>query len=341
MKKSFLILTSVVLANTAFGQTVDPTVNLRFEARVDYQYDYADSHVNDESTGFKGKYLNLVLDGDINPHFSYSLRQRLNKSAYNGSFFDATDWVNLTFRPNEQWAVSAGKQVVGIGGYEYDRAPINIYRGSEFWNNIPCYQMGVSGTYSMNKLRDNVMFQICTNPFRALSNDNTYAYNLMWTSSHGWFKSLYSINLIEYRPGHYINYIALGNNFNFGNLSIELDLMNRASSHQAFLLKDASVMADIAYQVSKPVKVFVKGTYDVNRTKTDADYTVMSGTEMKMAGCGIEYHPVKIKKHDVRLHACYFYSWGKNGNPDGTLRNKNSVVDLGVTWFMDVLSARK
>jgi hypothetical protein len=338
----FLIGSVVALCGaTAYGQILDPTISLDVDARFDYQYNVVDGKTNDDDSGFKGKYLNIQLSGKINSKFGYSWRQRLNKSSYDGSFFDATDWIYLDYMPNDNWVLSGGKQVVAIGGYEYDRAPINIFRGSEFWNNIPCYQFGVSGTYVFDGKRDKLMAQICTNPFRSLSNNNTYAYNLMWIGSHGFFNTLYSANLIEYRPGHYISYIALGHNFIFGNASLELDLMNRASSHQAFLFKDVSVMADLGYNVSNKVKVFAKATYDVNNTNSDADYTVMSGSEIKMVGAGVEYHPFNIKKQDIRFHACCFYSWGRNTNPDATLKNKNTFVDAGVTWYMNVVNTKK
>jgi hypothetical protein len=322
-------------------QLVDPTVNLNVEARFDYQYDNIDGNAIDENSGFKGKYLNLQLSGHLNKYLTYSWRQRLNKSAYDGSFFDATDWVNLTYSPNETWSFSGGKEVVAIGGYEYDRAPINVFRGSEFWNNIPCYQFGVSSTYAITGGKDKIMAQICTNPFhKVIDNSNTYAYNLMWMGNHGVFNTLYSVNLIEYTPGHYINYIALGHLFDFKRVTLELDLMNRASSHQTFLFRDASVMANLGVKVAEPVTIYAKGTYDVNHTDSYSDFTVLPGTEIKMAGAGVEYHPFKIKNQDVRLHAYYFYSWGKNGNPDGALANKNSFVEVGLTWTMNILKSK-
>jgi hypothetical protein len=84
------------------------------------------------NSGFRGKYLNVLLSGDIGKHWSYSYRQRLNKAHANQSFFDATDWIHLTYTLNKHWSFNAGKQVVGIGGYEYDRAPIDLYFCSEY-----------------------------------------------------------------------------------------------------------------------------------------------------------------------------------------------------------------
>jgi hypothetical protein len=132
----------------------------------------------------------------------------------------------------------------------------------------------------------------------------------------------------------------LGHLFDFKRVTLELDLMNRASSHQTFLFRDASVMANLGVKVAEPVTIYAKGTYDVNHTDSYSDFTVLPGTEIKMAGAGVEYHPFKIKNQDVRLHAYYFYSWGKNGNPDGALANKNSFVEVGLTWTMNILKSK-
>ena len=149
-------------------------VNLQFETRMDYQREYLDGDAVKSNSGFKGKYLNVILNGTINDHWSYSYRQRLNKAHADQSFFDATDWVHLTYKANDNWSFNAGKQVVGIGGYEYDRAPIDLYFCSEYWNNIHCYQMGVSTTYNNNKGNDSFLAQICESPFN-FKNEDLYA----------------------------------------------------------------------------------------------------------------------------------------------------------------------
>jgi hypothetical protein len=322
------------------GQVFDPTINLKVEARVDYTREYDDGSINDGATGFKGRYLNVALNGNINKNFSYSWRQRLNKYSSDATFFDATDWVYLSYHPNQNWELSAGKQIVWIGGYEYDKAPIDVYRASEFWNNVACYQMGGSVAYNITPGKDQLLFQVCESPFRKMDNSNMYAYNLMWNGHHGLFSSIYSVNMLEYQKDHYISYISLGNMFRFGKFTVTVDLMNRATSHQAYFFKDFTVIGEADYRINNNFNIFLKGTYDKNSTDNNGDYLVMSGTDMKMLGGGVEYFPLKNSRHDVRLHAYYFYSWGDNGNPDGTLKNKSSYLDLGLTWRVNLLTAK-
>ena len=117
--------------------------------------------------------------------------------------------------------------------------------------------------------------------------------------------------------------------------------MTRASSGQTFLLRDMSVMGEIAYTPSQRWKVFGKMTYDVNNTCSDADLCVAPGTELKMAGAGVEYFPLTDKRSTLRVHANVFYSWGKNANSADVMQNKTTLVDVGVKWNMNLLSFKR
>lgn len=236
--------------------------------------------------------------------------------------------------------MAGGKQVVAIGGWEYDRAPIDLYGCSVFWNNVPCYQIGGSVSFRPSAA-DRLTFQLCESPFYTPENRDMYAYNLMWNGRHGFFEAIWSANLLEYAPDRYISYLALGNRFSFGKVALELDLMNRAAAGQTFFLRDMSVMGELAYAPTAKWKVFGKMTYDVNRTHSDADLCVSPGTEMKMAGAGVEFFPLADGRHTLRLHANLFYSWGSNGNTADVMQNKTMLVDFGVKWNMNILSLRR
>ena len=159
MKKHFLSVLLALMTFSVYAQN-NELLTLRIEARLDYMQEYVEGNKINNNSGFKGKYLNIRMDGNLTDNFSYSYRQRLNKPIVNATFFDATDWLTLTYK-FKNWSVSAGKQVVAIGGYEYDKAPIDLYFCSEYWNNIACYQMGVSGSYTTTAGKDQILFQFC------------------------------------------------------------------------------------------------------------------------------------------------------------------------------------
>lgn len=308
-------------------------------ARVDWQYHRPFDTPDDSETGFKGKYLMFRADGEIIPGLTYSWRQRLNKMHSDQSFFDATDWIYLNYAV-DRWNFQAGKEIIAIGGWEYDRPPFDLFGGSVFWNNIPCYSLGVSAGYNLTA-SDRLTAQVTQSPFFTKENRNMYSYNLMWTGHHGCFDALYSANLVEYTKGHFINYIALGNRFTFGKCTVELDLMNRASSHQTFFFKDCSVMGEFSYSPTSRWKIHGKVTYDVNHSGTDADFTVLDGTELTMAGAGVEFYPLVKKRTSLRLHAAAYYSWGKNANAGDLMQNNTVFANVGLTWDMNLLNIKR
>ena len=163
------------------------------------------------------------------------------------------------------------------------------------------------------------------------------AYHLHWAGNYGWLNTLYSANMIEYMPGKFISYIALGNKFNAGNASLELDFMNRAASHQTYFFKDCSVMARLDYRLIPHLGLYGKFTYDVNRTDTNADLCVLPGTEMTAYGGGVEFFPTKGKP-DVRVSLGVSHSAGTNSNPSGTLNDNHTTVRLAFIAKLHLLS---
>ena len=309
-------------------------VNLRMEARGDLQYENIAGNTIDSNTGFRGKQFNLRLNGNINDSWSYVYRQRMGKPNENASYFDAVDHINLTYTTGA-WSFTGGKQTVAVGGYEYDRAPIDFYFGSEYWYNMACYQWGVNAKYNFgNESNDALTLQVVQSSFRSV-NPSMLSYNLLWTGSYGWLDILHSVNMLEYLPGKFVNFIALGHQFNMGDMKLQLDWMNRADVEH-FGFDDFSLMAELSWSASEKLNVFGKATYDVNKDNV-ADLCVLPGTEVTRVGAGVEYFPIEDSQ-DVRFHAGYSYSWGTNTNLDeGTLWDNHSFVSVGVTWKMSIL----
>ena len=310
-------------------------VNLRMEARGDFQNEMIDGNPMDATNGFRGKQLNLRLNGSINDSWSYVYRQRMGKPNGDASYFDAVDHINLTYTTGA-WAFTGGKQTVAVGGYEYDRAPIDFYFGSEYWYNMACYQWGVNAKYNLGtESNDALTLQVVQSPFRTAINPNMYSYNLMWTCSYGWVDYLHSVNVLEYLPGKYVSFLALGYQFNMGDFTLQLDFMDRYDMEN-FDFDDCSIMADLSWRASDKLNIFGKYSFDMNDGNY-ADYCVLPGTELTRVGAGVEYFPIEDSR-DIRFHGGYSFAWGKNGNPYGSVWGDQSFLTLGVTWKMSILS---
>lgn len=340
MKHLFITASAFLISIAAIAQEAS-LLKLDVEARVDYMQEYQDGTKINDASGFKGRYLNIRLDGTLAENVSYSYRQRLNKPSKDATFFDATDWITLNYQSGN-WTFSGGKQVVGIGGFEYDGAPIDLYFCSEYWNNIACYQYGASIAWDTDSRNDRLMFQFCESPFRRnilnIENEEMFAYNMMWVSSHGIYSSLYSLNFIEYLPGRFINYLALGNRFTSGDFRLDLDFMNRAVSLKDFG-KDFSVMCELKWFPISSLDIFAKATYDRNIAEQEGDWCVIPGTAITRIGAGIEFYPIKDSKA-LRLHLNCCYTYGKAAERT-VLKDKQTIIDAGMTWKMNMLNLKR
>lgn len=336
-----LILALLALISTSALAQESGLMSLRFEVRADYMQEYQSGSKIHGNSGFKGRYLNIRMDGNITQGLSYSFRHRLNRLNSDENFFNATDWITLNYNKSN-WNFSAGKQVVAIGGYEYDRAPIDLYFCSEYWNNIACYQFGASTSYTTDKGNDTFLLQFCQSPFRKSSlnteSRELYAYNFMWYGTHDFFSTMYSVNMIEYLPGRFIKYIALGNQFSFGDCRLQLDLMNRASDLKDFIGKDMSIMTEFLWKACERLNVIAKFTYDINSTDSPGDLCVLPGTDIIRAGAVIEYFPIKTYK-DLRIHLSCCHTDGTSP-ATAALRPKQTIADAGITWKVGLLDIK-
>lgn len=331
---------------------------LGIETRFDYINDALDGVQNNENSGLKVRYFNLRMDGQITPKFTYSWRQRFNRVNSFSDFVNNTDWLYLTYKPTQNWAISAGKQVVMIGGWEYDRAPIETYFCSEYWNNVNCFQLGASVTFSTTEGNDALTLQVCQSPYNKGINNyaditdeqgnvigtqkmaDLYAYNLYWMGAHGCYTALHSINFSEYARGKFDAYVVLGNQFKFGDATLQIDLMNRGVTPKELLFQNFSIMGEVSYLIAKRVNLFAKVTYDKVGDTYPAGLFLYPGTEITRFGGGVEYYPLGAKDNkDIRIHAAYAYNMGTNTNPAGTSLDKGSFLTVGLTWKIDVINA--
>lgn len=339
MSVKFIVAAALSLICSSAVAQEDGWPSLRdfyVETRLAHETEVIDGDIMKPNTGFKGQWFNLRLDGNISEKISYSWRQRLNKPTA-GTFLDATDWVHIDWQARENLSLSAGKQVVAIGGFEYDRAPIDLYYCSEFWNNIPCYQIGASGTLAVSDA-DNLTLQVCNTPFRTWNAQSKLGFNMLWSGSHGFWQTLWSVNLLQAESSS-MNYIALGNRFNISDaIHLDIDIMNRAASDDISFFDDWSVMSELAVKTGDSANVFAKFTHDANDA-VDKDLLVRPGTDISMVSLGAEFYPLKQNRHLLKLFVLGGYRFGENSNPSGTALDKQLLIQAGIKWRMDILKA--
>ena len=99
-------------------------------------------------------------------------------------------------------------------------------------------------------------------------------------------------------------------------------------------------MTEAAVQPSSRLRLFGKFTHDYNNSGSPYDMCVLDGTDLYMIGGGAEFFPL-TGRHEIRVHAAAFRSWGHNGNPLGTMQNHQTFIDLGITWRMNIFSLKR
>ncbi|MBR7026969.1 MAG: hypothetical protein IKI13_05260 [Bacteroidales bacterium] len=328
MRKLLTIVSLIALSFTAMAQTggVD---RLYIDTRGIFHLQGDDGDV---STQFLADHLNLNIFGHINDRINYRLRQRLNKQVFDEHYvFNATDFLYVNWQANDRWSFRVGKDAVLIGGYEYDAVPIDVYFYSKFCNSInQGFTFGASTAYKLTD-RQTLSFQVCTSPL-SYGYQGVYAYNFAWMGKvTDIWNTIWTTNFVQDMDGRFINYIALGNHFQWDNFLLDVDLMNRASFRQRnFFLTDYTVIVKTIWSVGDWNLCF-KGGYETNSPYNVDSYgrpydaVIAPGTEYLYAGAGVEYFP--LGRDNIRLHAVYYR--------DNSLRRDN--FDLGITWRIDII----
>lgn len=319
-------------------------LNFNVEARMDWQQVMTDSHIEDSKSGFYGKYIAFKAQGTIIPGLTYTWRQRFSRPLKDGSLWDQTDILDISYRRG-RWDFGAGKQVVAIGGYEYNRAPINLMCPNIFVTNVACYQFGVSAGFQISK-RDHLLVQIAQSLFASSANHNMYMYSLMWNGSHPLgkrlrFENIWSVNEVEYVKGKYANYVALGNKLVLDDkFTLLVDLMTRTYPDNN-LFKNNTFMGELSWDITPKWRITGKASYDVNRgVNTTTAVEVTRGTQHAIGGGVIEWFPVKSSRHLLRLHAACFHSKGRNRDAEAMMQANTWYGSLGVTWHINLLSIK-
>lgn len=365
MKNNKLKIVYVLLCGIFFAQTLRAQsdsiplfTKFKLETRFDFDYSYNRyPYLLSDPThdyGFVGRYFNLIMGGNINQHFSYFFRQRIIPKPGMPNLFDNTDFLYLTWKINRNFAITTGKQCLHIGSFEYDAAPIDVYFNTEFWNQVACFQLGVAASYTDDSEKNMLVLQMTNSPYlydgslaERIFGRGLFAYSLAWYGNFNHFKTIYSINMIERERGKFINYIALGNKFEFKHVSFYIDYLNRAASFNKFF-SDFTVVGRLDVKLGQNFVLFAKGGYDQNCAERFGAFEVMDlmvapGASFSFAGLGAEFRPTKFQ--GVRIHAFVLYKNMGVFIPNSFYQNVSSYysqtelwsANMGVTWDLNFL----
>ncbi len=322
----------------------DHLISLDIEARLDWQAVAYKQVLDRSQTGFIGKYIALKAHGQLTDGLTYTWRQRFSRTPKDHTFWDQTDILDFNYK-KDRWDIGAGKQVVLIGGYEYDRAPINLMCPNLFVTNVACYQFGVSGGFDITP-NDHLALQVSQSLFATPEDRNLYAYNLMWRGGHNLnshlrLETIWSVNEIEFQKGEYCNYVALGNKLIINDkVNVIVDAMTRTYPKNNFF-KNNTFMGELSWDINPKWRVTGKISYDCNRGVNLTEETeVARGSQFMIGGVVGEWFPLRKEKHLLKVHAALFASYGSNYNPSDLMQKDTMYGSVGVTWHMNFFNLK-
>lgn len=334
MKKLFVFWVIAVMAvgSVANAQEVDSTAlsqnssyipDISLDTRFGYNQD-----ITGKTGRFCGNGLFLDINGKIGRYFSYSLNHRL--ASFEGTDypgFGNTNWLLLTFE-TEHFSVSAGKDALFVGSFEYDAYDLDSYAdmNSLFWNCIDPWQWGVSAAWYPAE-DQSLSFQFANSPFSTPETGNLFAYALAWRGCWDFYESYWTANLWQNGPKSYVGALNLGNRFYVGDFTVDLEYMTRAAAWGGLFKDDFTLLLSPSYSWEWG-RAFVKCGWE--RVREDLFGYEYTGDNI-FYGAGAEFFPLKSYK-DIRLHA----AWSSNSDYTG-----GHLLEIGLTWKLDLTSAGK
>lgn len=312
---------------------------LNFDVRGAYSLVAPEMKFDVDQSALTLQGLYFRLGGEILPGLSYTYIHRLNKLA-TSPFLETIDHLHLDWRATRWFGISGGKEVVALGGIEYDYAPIDVHYTSAYYSVVPCYQWGASLRFYPAE-NDQLQLQIAQSMLHYWAGDNKVNINLMWHGLHGPWKALWSVSTLQSVDNEWMGYLCIGNRIDILPwLRLDLDAMMRTGLHkQTFSGKDWTFVGELSAKPIEPLRVFVRGMYDFNLSGNDADLFLDNGTKVARAGFGIEYAPIAGHREAVRLFAAGCYSW-ESALVDGLPESKREFLfQAGGCFRMDILAA--
>ena len=323
------VSSTVPLQKSSWGdannsEVTDYIPDISLDMRGGFQQDFGNS------TGrFFGDGLYLDINGNISPHFSYSLNQRLASSYYeDNSGFNGTNWLTLSYE-NDYFGVTFGKDALLVGSFEYDAYDLDTYytMNSMFYNMLDCWQWGVSASWYPSE-GQTLTLQVANSPFSW--DDDMFAYNAGWRGEWDFYESYWTVNMWQYDHNRYVKALNLGNRFYWRSFTIDLEYMTRAADLKGIFKDDYTFLVAPSYMFAQSFRAFAK--FGLESVKDDLPYELAyegyTGSKYYFYGAGIEIFPFFNK--DIRLHAAW------SGNNFG-----ENYLDIGLTWKMNLTSMAK
>lgn len=203
------------------------------------------------------------------------------------------------------WAFTLGKDVLTIGGYEFDEWDWNTHTGlaSPLWSYMPCFQWGGKITYTTPSEQNSFSLQMATSPYGEHPfSSGLWTYSLGWIGEYENWGLIGSFSALEMGASSYQLLACLGVNAQLGSWGdLTIDWNNTGAYNEL----DWSFLDGNCFQSKLTITTVdswdfsVKGIYNV----------VPEGSILPSSwtlGGIAHFYPIE-NSEDLRLHAYIAY----------------------------------
>lgn len=174
----------------------DNVFNLNLEMQATFNATFLQKKLDEAA--FRFNQIKLEANGEINDRLFYWYRQNLNQGNHALSLEnlpESIEYALIGYRLTDKVTITAGKQDVAWGGFEYDLNPLEIYEYSDMNEYMNCYFTGVMLGYEFTPSQE-LRIQVVNNRFGSLEEAYGYLpesirkpaaplfYTLNWNSSY-------------------------------------------------------------------------------------------------------------------------------------------------------------
>lgn len=324
-------------------------LNIMIDTRVDFQTEFQGSDLDNAS--FRGQTFRLWLVGEIIPGIRYRVRHRFNKPQtplIRDNYSSATDQAWLAFDIGKSWTLTAGKQSMQLGTFEYDYNGADIYQSTMVNGDIDLYKVGVNAAYKFAGQTINLQVVNSDAPQFASEEykNKAFAINIMWEGNlfNKVLRTRWGYGAFQHSKTKFYNWLTLGTQLNIGHFTTEMDyfLGSRNMDYSSIVekpdlgtryVRDQSAALNLKYNFGK-WKPFIKGTWNQRHDK-DAGKNAYESMSLQAA---LEFYPfTKDVIKDLRFHVAYVFTNTDFKGDFAELSNKDThTVLVGTRWLFKV-----
>ena len=346
--------------------------HINFQFCSSFQTSFIDKELDEAS--FKLNRLRLEIEGDFYKCFSYHFRYSFNQYTNPNTTDDLSSHVELAclqWKINDKLALTAGKQFLALGGYEYYVNAIKVRHFSDFVNHMPCYLSGAMLTVSPKKGQD-IHLQVVNNrleyeqpelstlPDKAQLVKVPLMGNISWTGSFldNSLQFYYGAAVSQIMKGKKKGYLAFGNVWERGPILAYLDCMysreeldtkglitgiqERVDGKFKPIIHDVQYLSWIGnfdYRVHPNVNLYVKGAYELGGVYKSGDI-FQEGWHRKVwnAQFCAQYYPFRDLDLYFFLHLLYKkHNFSSQAKQIGGKNYSTQRIMLGIVYTIPVI----